>query len=361
MNKKNVKLLSLLVVISMLWSACIAPSLTEGTRIGTNEPTAAPLVGTSTVSMTPSPVQKATVTETVPPTSTVTPVDASKPPQNASIGTSWTDPKSGIEFVFVPAGEFLMGSNDSDKDPINDEKPEHTNETTAYWIGKTEITNGQFRQFMDGKGYDMQSYWTEAGWKWRNGNNSTKPDCWDNTDLNGESQPVTCISWYEAMAFAAWLKSETGLEVRLPSEAEWEKAARGTDGLIYPWGNKFDGSEFNFCDSNCVYDWKDKNFNDGFAKTAPVGSYPANASPYGALDMAGNVAEWTSTLWHLYQENDGLGDIESINTEGDRVFRGGAWDSYPSSGRAAHRANESKAYQNVHTGFRLVVVAFSGG
>ncbi|MCB0183275.1 MAG: SUMF1/EgtB/PvdO family nonheme iron enzyme, partial [Caldilineaceae bacterium] len=216
----------------------------------------------------------------------------------------------GIRFVEVPAGEFRMGStqaeiddafelcqqdyNSCSRDRFTDEAEQHTVSVDTFWIMQTEVTNAQFAAFVEAGGYAEEQWWTEAGWAWRTEKNSTAPYSWD-TNWNQPDHPVVGISWYEAMAYAKWLTDQIDLPIRLPTEAEWEKAARGTEGLIFPWGNTWDGSRVNYCDSNCEFEnWKDKANNDGYVTTAPVGRYPGGASPYGALDMAGNVWEWTS-------------------------------------------------------------------
>ncbi|NJP07100.1 MAG: SUMF1/EgtB/PvdO family nonheme iron enzyme [Chloroflexaceae bacterium] len=191
------------------------------------------------------------------------------------------------EMVEVPAGPFLMGSSDTAPWDNSDEQPQHTLELPAYFIGKTEVTNAQFRAFVEGDGYTNRDYWTEHGWQWREENDITMPYYWDNADWNGAEQPVVGISWFEAVAYARWLSAQTGHEYRLPTEAEWEKAARGPDGLLWPWGNQ----------------WREGLANTeeaGHGVTIAVGSYPDGASPYGVLDMAGNVWEWCTSPGDIY-------------------------------------------------------------
>ncbi|NJP06955.1 MAG: formylglycine-generating enzyme family protein [Chloroflexaceae bacterium] len=188
------------------------------------------------------------------------------------------------EIVEIPAGPFLMGSSADDPMVDDDEQPQHTLELPTYYIGKTEVTNAQFRPFVEGDGYTNPNYWTAPGWTWRERENITAPYYWDWDDaaLNGDEQPVVGINWYEAVAYARWLSVQTGHTYRLPTEAEWEKAARGPDGRIWPWGNAWREGLANSEDA-------------GHKVTLPVGSYSDGASPYGVLDMAGNVWELCSS------------------------------------------------------------------
>ncbi len=232
------------------------------------------------------------------------------------------------ELVQVPGGDFLMGSQDSDSLAESNEKPQHTLNLPTYWIGKTEVTNAQFRPFVEGDGYTNQAYWTPAGWEWRQSETITKPALWDDPQWNGDNFPVVGVSWYEAVAYCRWLSAQTGREFRLPSEAEWEKAARGTDGRIWPWGN----------------DWKDGLANSSEAKlgvTTPVGQYPAGAGPYGALDMAGNVWEWCATKGgkpYPYQIEDEW-QAGYLAANDLPVLRGGSWDNEQRFVRASYRDN----------------------
>ena len=200
--------------------------------------------------------------------------------------------------VYVPAGEFLMGSTDDDPEAEDNEKPQHTVYLDAFWIDKTEVTNAQYRECV------------EAG-------ACEEPGCWDDDNFNTPNQPVVCVSWHDAQDYAVWVGG------RLPTEAEWERAARGTDGRTYPWGNG-------------APDCSRANYSDCENRIAPVGSFPAGASPYGALDMVGNVFEWCqSLLWpYPYQADDGREDLEA---EGHRVMRGGSWESSAQFVRCASR------------------------
>lgn len=229
-----------------------------------------------------------------------------------------------LELVEVPAGPFLMGSGDSDTQAFRDEKPQHTVTLETYWIGKTEVTNAQFRPFVEGDGYTNRAYWTEAGWQWREANTIDKPAFWNDPRWNGDQQPVVGISWFEAVAYCRWLEAQTGIPFRLPTEAEWEKAARGTDGRIYPWGDTRTAAQ--------------SNSGQTVGKTTPVGQYPAGASPYGALDMAGNVWEWCATKWgktYPYQKEDEWAEV--YLEEALRVIRGGSWYTEQQFVRAASR------------------------
>ncbi|MEI6181068.1 MAG: formylglycine-generating enzyme family protein, partial [Chloroflexales bacterium] len=246
------------------------------------------------------------------------------------------------EMVEVPAGPFLMGSSDCDKDAQSDEKPQHTLNLLRYEIGKTPVTNFQFRPFVEGDGYTNRAYWDDAGWQWRKHTKRIQPGYLRDSKWNGDLQPVVGVTWYEALAYTRWLSAQTGMTFQLPTEAMWEKAARGTDGRIYPWGNTWESGRAN-------------SYEAGIDKTTPVGQYPSGASPYGALDMAGNVWEWTASIYRRYPYNltDGR---ENPNDPAQKRFtlRGGAWNLASLNLRTAFRFNISPAYGSRDIGVRLV-------
>jgi formylglycine-generating enzyme required for sulfatase activity len=242
------------------------------------------------------------------------------------------------ELVKIPAGRFLMGSSDADPQSASDEKPQHTLELPDYWIGKTPITNAQFRFFVDGDGYRNQTYWTNTGWQWRESEKVMKPAYWDNTTWNGADYPVVGVSWFEAVAYCCWLSAKTGYIFLLPTEAEWEKAARGPQGLIWPWGNTWAAGRCNSAEAS-------------IGKTTPVEHYPSGASPYGALDMAGNVWEWCTTQVgkrYPYQLEDEW-QAKYLATNQNPIFRGGAYYSEQNYVRGAYRIssrNPRNRYDN---------------
>ena len=240
--------------------------------------------------------------------------------------------KAGL-MVEVPAGDFLMGPANSDSQADNDERPQHKVTLDGFWIGRTEVTNAQYRKFMEAGGYNQEQYWTEAGWAWKQGNNVTQPGCWDNGNFNQAAQPVVCVSWYEASAYARWAGG------RLPTEAEWEKAARGPDGRIYPWGNAApDCNRLNY--SGCI------------GHTTAAGSYADGVSPYGALDLAGNVWEWVSSKYgtYPYRDDDGREDQSGADA---RLLRGGSWDNDAWFVRSTYRLRLDPGFRNGNVGFRL--------
>ena len=207
----------------------------------------------------------------------------------------------------------------------SEEKPQRSLDLPDYWIGKTEVTNAQFRPFVEGDGYTNKDYWTSAGWDWRTYNNLVKPAYWDDSQWNGDTQPVVGISWFEAVAYCRWLSAQTGHEFRLPSEAEWEKAARGPDGRIWPWGNTWEANRANSSEA-------------GIGKTTPVGQYPNGASFYGVLDMAGNAYEWVATKQqsYPYQLED---EWQSAYLEANLapMLRGGSYYIWQETIRGAYR------------------------
>ncbi len=237
------------------------------------------------------------------------------------------------QMVLVPSGEFTMGS-DSGGDS---EKPVHKVYLDAFYIDKYEVTNGNYAECVGAGKCTAPSEKKPF----------TRDSYYGNAEYN--DYPVIYVDWTQAKTYCEWRGG------RLPTEAEWEKAARGTDGRTYPWGNEFDGPKGNFCDKNCTFDWANKNYDDGYAYTAPFGSYPSGASSYGAMDMAGNVWEWVSSEYkpYPYKADDGREDLTSIRHI--KVTRGGSWSvSGSSSVSAPFRVRNSKYHRSIILGFRCV-------
>jgi formylglycine-generating enzyme required for sulfatase activity/energy-coupling factor transporter ATP-binding protein EcfA2 len=185
------------------------------------------------------------------------------------------------DMVLVKAGKFMRGSSEDDADAYSDEKPQREIYLDGFMIDKYPVTNEEFKEFVSGGGYDKKEFWTKEGWLWREGNAISEPEYWHDRKWNHPNFPVVGISWYEAEAYANWLSEKTRHRYRLPTEAEWEKASRGTKGLKYPWGEDFDKNSCNSCES-------------GLNRTSPVGIFSKGKSPYNCFDMAGNVWEWCS-------------------------------------------------------------------
>src|SRR3990172_12139994 len=195
---------------------------------------------------------------------------------------------------------------------------------------------------MDGKGYERRELWSVAGWQWRSQNNIMRPYYWNVTRWNESKQPVVGVSWYEADAFCRFAGK------RLPTEAEWEKAARGTDGRKYPWGDQWDSSRANSAESR-------------LGKPAEVGSYASGMSPYGADDMAGNVWEWVVDWYdpNYYQtapNRNPKGPDSPLVTRPvwaqDRVTRGGSWVYSEYDLRVSVRSGWLPTNTNMSIGFR---------
>ncbi|MBP1468316.1 SUMF1/EgtB/PvdO family nonheme iron enzyme [Candidatus Chloroploca sp. M-50] len=249
-------------------------------------------------------------------------------PLDAGATTATPLPTWVPHLIHIPAGPFLMGSSAADGMAYADEKPQHTLMLPDYWIGKTPVTNAQFRPFVEGDGYTNPAYWTKESWAWREQEEIVTPRWWNDSTWNGAQHPVVGVSWFEAVAYCRWLSAQTGHEFRLPTEAEWEKAARGTDGRIWPWGNTW---EHGRCNSEEA----------GHKRTTPVDQYPTGASPYGVLDMAGNVWEWCATKSgksYPYQWED---EWQAAYLEADKVrrIRGGSWYSKKENVRASYRVS----------------------
>jgi sulfatase modifying factor 1 len=252
------------------------------------------------------------------------------------------------DWVTVPAGEFLMGSRKwIDQQAMEDEMPQHWVYVAAFRISRTPVTVAQFQAFVEATGYvttaenEGANYvWGGIYWQFIQGADWRHPRGPESSIAAKMQHPVTCVSWEDAQAFCRWAG------VRLPTEAEWEKAARGTDGRIWPWGNIWDAGRCNT--------WE-----GGPQDTTPVGAYPGGASPYGVLDMAGNVWEWTSSLYkpYPYEAHDGR---EDPTAEGGRVVRGGSWNCNQDVARCAIRYWNLPRDSLDYLGFRVVSPIGSG-
>ncbi len=235
----------------------------------------------------------------------------------------------GIEFVRVPAGKFLMGSTKENKSAYDDERPQHTVDIPDYWMARFPVTNELYNAYTKAKGIKHPV----SGWEKK------------------KEHPVTYVKWTDAMAYCQWLnnllKAElpSSMVLRLPTEAEWEKAARGTDGREYPWGNQFDKNKCNTSSG-------------GKGGTTTVGLYsPQGDSSYGCADMSGNVWEWTHSLNKAYPYNvkDGREDEKA---SGARVLRGGSFGLNEGYARCASRlAHVIGGLFRYLLGFRVVVAS----
>lgn len=241
------------------------------------------------------------------------------------------------ELVRVPAGIFLMGTSDGQigqlralfewaKDiSFDTEQPQHRIHLPAYQIGRYPINNAQYAAFVQATDRDA-------------------PRNWPGGHVPGDraDHPVTDVTWHDAQAYVAWLRQRTGPQYRLPTEAEWEKAARGPDSRIWPWGSR--PPDQNRC-----------NFDRQAGDTMPAGRHsPQGDSPYGCADMAGNVWEWCQSLYkpYPYQAGDGREDLQA---DGRRVLRGGSFIGSPRSVRCALRSWDLPGDCDGNVGFRVVV------
>jgi formylglycine-generating enzyme required for sulfatase activity/DNA-binding CsgD family transcriptional regulator len=246
------------------------------------------------------------------------------PPRTPTVPPSAmsTPEKDGMVLIYIPAGEFRMGSSRTeDAQAFQEELPQHLVYLDAYWIDQTEVTNAQ---------YAMCVADSDACTKPANSYSLTRSSYYENSQY--ANYPVIFVSWSQAAAYCAWAGR------RLPSEAEWEKAARGPEGRIYPWGNAFDGTLANYCDINCQTDWKDSRFDDGYVDTSPVGEYQDGASMYGVLDMAGNVYEWVADWFASYDQVPQSNPTDPASGL-EHMIRGGSWGDDPTHIRSALRSH----------------------
>jgi serine/threonine-protein kinase len=273
--------------------------------------------------------------------------------------------------VYVPAGQFEMGYsevqveeilrvyNDGQREWYEVDQPAHTVDLGSFWIDQTEVTNAQFCKFLNKRGNLRQEgiSWLEPG----AGHGGIVYGLIEESDgvftpkAGYEDYPVIEVSWYGAAAYCAWVNG------RLPTEAEWEYAARGPDGLLYPWGNTFDGNLVNYRDASFTFTSrgfeKDTVYNDGHASWAPVGSYPDGASWCGALDMAGNVWEWVNDWFDRdYYARSPVENPQGPLSGTIRIGRGGSWYDPRWRVCSGERKGLSPSSYRMHwIGFRCVV------
>jgi formylglycine-generating enzyme required for sulfatase activity len=248
-----------------------------------------------------------------------------------------------IDFVRVPAGEFLMGGTDGS----DDEKPQSRLTLTEYWIGRAHVTVAQFAAFVKATSHKTQAEkdgrsnsWNGSTWNQVVGADWAHPIGPATNTLGKEEHPVVHVSWDDAIAFCAWAANATGKAIRLPTEAEWAKAARGTDGRKYPWGDGVPTTAL-------------ANFNNTLGTTTPVGRYsPGGDSPYGCADMAGNAWQWVNSLNkpYPYSATDGR---ESATDRGARVLRGGGFYFTDNYLRAANHGSLDPTNHSQSYGFRV--------
>ncbi len=233
----------------------------------------------------------------------------------------------GSEMLLVPSGSFRMGSDLPDAPP--NEQPVTPVTLSCFYLSRHPVTNAQYEMF------DPSHVRKRA-------------------PGTSERHPVVYVSSTEAIKFCQWLSSRERRKYRLPSEAEWEYAARGTDGRKYPWGSQEGrGDLANFADRNTVFAWSDREIDDGFPESSPVGAFPVGASPFGIEDMAGNVWEWCGDFLEPYRGTPKT-NPRGAKMGAKRVYRGGSWKSRFPSLRATTRGANAPNYSCNDLGFRIV-------
>ena len=260
---------------------------------------------------------------------------AAEAPVERKAGDEMANPVDSAAMVWVPGGTFTMGSPDGVGDP--NERPAHQVTLTGYWLYKYEVTVAQYRAFCTATGRALPEFPTGFSWKDKLG--------WD--DQAVQQYPVVNVSWRDAQAYAAWAKAA------LPTEAQWEYAARSPEGRNYPWGgtatadNMADGWDETKC-ANRV------NSGGKRISTWPVGSFPAGVSWCGAHDLAGNVWEWCVDWYGEYPATPAT-DPTGPKTGTDRVLRGGSWNNYGGNGtRSTFRVIDNPDNDWYYYGFRCV-------
>jgi len=255
----------------------------------------------------PAAVGAAAPTDTPGPTSTPRPTKTPWPTRAPTAA-----PVDDESMVYIEGGEFVFGRDDGPED----ESPEQIVQLDGFNIDRYPVTNAEYREFVEATGHRAPRHWKDG----------TVP-------AGKEDHPVIWVSWDDAAAYAAWAGK------RLPTELEWEKAARGTDGRAYPWGDTFDAA---LCNSQ----------EGGVGDTSPVSSKPDGASPYGVEDLSGNVWEWTADWYQAYRGS--LYQLEAYG-ETDRTLRGGSWFDGADQVRATVRNKAKPSFRFSTIGFRCAL------
>lgn len=281
---------------------------------------------------------------------------ATKATHPAKAGKTFRDCQGCPQMVVIRSGRFDMGSPDSEAGRGDDEGPVHGVKIAAFAIGKTEITRGQFAAFVKKTRYSTG----DTCWTLENGNYEERKGNWREPGFpQKDSDPVVCINWNDALAYTKWLSRKTGRKYRLPTEAEWEYAARGGTKTARYWGDNPDDAcaYANGADKTAqakiagATSWLVHHCTDGFAYTAPVGHFKPNA--FGLNDMLGNVWEWTGDIYHVSYQGAPT-DGSAWQGGGDkRLLRGGSWNNSPSDVRAAIRYKSDPRLRFSSFGFRV--------
>ncbi len=232
-----------------------------------------------------------------------------------------------FDWIEVAGGYFSMG------DKSQSDNPPRRVDVPTFYIAKYPVTHAQYAQFVKDGGYRFRKWWTDAGWQTREREAWTQPRYWDDAAWNGDDQPIAGISWHEAIAFTRWASETLAQQVTLPTEIQWEKAARGTNGWLYPWGTTFEAERCN-------------TFESGINQTTPVTRYEGKGdSPYGVVDMVGNVWEWC-----IQDATDPL------IVHGREALRGGSFYHTNEYAMVANRIERQPQFNNGPFGLRLLLV-----
>ncbi len=339
-----------------------------GTLANAARPAPSPTLALPTHTLPTAVSPTAVVLATGPP-STATSAPTLGPPTPVVTETIIIADPDAMALVYIPAGEFLLGSSEDDPHAREDEKPQQVAYLDAYWIDRTEVTVAQFQDFVNATGYVTDAErgccdgdFAEPGGIVFSPNAAfVRNATWRQPEGGGGNpalprRPVVQVSWNDSKAYCEWAGR------RLPTEAEWDKAARGSDGRLYPWGDEFLDERVNFCDGRCAASWRDTAYDDKFARTSNVGSYPDGASPYGIFDMSGNALEWVNDYYdfrgyYRYVYANPVAPTPT-NVEGAaRALRGGSWIDSLDRVRASARWQMAPDGRNNLTGFRCAADA----